>query len=201
MKNKETPLMRQYNQIKNKYPDTLLLFRMGDFFETFDDDAVTTARVCGIVLTKRNNGAGCETPLAGFPHHQLDSYLPKLVKAGFRVAVCEQLEDPKLARGIVRRGVVEVVTPGVAFYDKLLDTKTNNYVASVYLINHKAHRKLTGVAIADISTGEFQVCEISITELKDLLNTLSPAEIVISKSQKDELLGEFDKLPTKPLVT
>ena len=193
--------MRQYNQIKQKYPESLVLFRMGDFFETFDDDAVITSKVCGIVLTKRNNGAGSETPLAGFPHHQLDSYLPKLVKAGYRVAVCEQLEDPKLARGIVRRGVVEVVTPGVAFYDKLLDTKTNNYVAGIYLISDKAHRKLTGIAIADISTGEFQTCEIPITEMKDLLTTLSPAEIVISKSQKDELLPEIEKLQIKPLIT
>lgn len=201
MKEKETPLMKQYNQIKSKYPDSLLLFRMGDFFETFDDDAVTTSKICGIVLTKRNNGAGGETPLAGFPHHQLDSYLPKLVKAGYRVAVCEQLEDPKLARGIVKRGVVEVVTPGVAFYDKLLDTKTNNYVAGVYLKKDKALRRLTGVAIADISTGEFQVCELPITELKDLLTTLSPSEIIISKSQKDEIIPEIEKIPHKPLVT
>ncbi|MBX3044219.1 MAG: DNA mismatch repair protein MutS [Candidatus Kapabacteria bacterium] len=193
--------MRQYNQIKQKYPESLLLFRMGDFFETFDDDAVITAKVCGIILTKRNNGAGSETPLAGFPHHQLDSYLPKLVKAGYRVAVCEQLEDPKLARGIVKRGVVEVVTPGVAFYDKLLETKNNNYVAGIYLKNDKAVRKLAGVSVADISTGEFQACELPLPELKDLLTTLAPAEIIISKSQKDELAAELDKIQNKPLIT
>ncbi|MDT3738407.1 MAG: DNA mismatch repair protein MutS [Candidatus Kapabacteria bacterium] len=201
MKDKQTPLMKQYNQIKQKYPETVMLFRMGDFFETFEDDAVITAKVCGIVLTKRNNGAGGETPLAGFPHHQLDNYLPKLVKAGYRVAVCEQLEDPKLAKGIVRRGVIEVVTPGVAFYDKLLETKTNNYLAGIYINHDKAVRKLTGLAIADISTGEFQVCEIPFTELKDILTTLSPSEIIISKSQKDELVPEIEKLPFKPLIT
>ena len=128
MKEKETPLMRQYSQMKNKYPDTILLFRLGDFFETFNEDAVITSKVCGITLTKRHNGSAGECPLAGFPHHQLDAYLPKLVRAGYRVAVCEQLEDPKQARGIVRRGVIEVVTPGVAMYDKLLELRVCNRI-------------------------------------------------------------------------
>ena len=129
----ETPLMRQYRKIKEKYPDTILLFRMGDFFETFEDDAVTTSKVLGITLTKRSNGAASEVPLAGFPHHALDNYLPKLVKAGYRVAVCEQLEDPKYAKGIVKRDVIEVVTPGATFSEKLLDHKSNNFLAAVYI--------------------------------------------------------------------
>jgi DNA mismatch repair protein MutS len=145
MKEKTTPLMRQYNQIKAKYPETVLLYRLGDFFETFGDDAKIAAKVCGLTLTKRNNGSGGEMPLAGFPHHQLDSYLPKLVKSGYRVAVCEQLEDPKAAKGIVKRGVVEVVTPGVALYDKMLDTKTNNYVAAVFLNKEKSGSLKSGI--------------------------------------------------------
>ena len=129
-----TPLMKQYYEMKAKYPNTILLFRMGDFFETFDDDAAITAKICGITLTKRNNGAAGAQPLAGFPHHQLDSYLPKLVKAGCRVAVCEQIEDPKKKTGlIVKRDVIEVVTPGVSLYDKLLDSHRNNYIVSLYL--------------------------------------------------------------------
>src|SRR5512140_956361 len=128
-----TPLMKQYAQVKAKYPDTILLFRMGDFFETFEDDAKVTAKVLGITLTRRGNGAAGEIPLAGFPHHALETYLPKLLKAGLRVAVCEQLEDPKLAKGIVKRDVIEVVTPGVAFSDKILEQKQNNYLACVAL--------------------------------------------------------------------
>ncbi len=201
MAEKQTPLMRQYTQIKQKYQESVLLFRMGDFFETFENDAVITSKVCGIVLTKRNNGAGADVPLAGFPHHQLDTYLPKLVKAGYRVAVCEQLEDPKFARGIVKRGVVELVTPGVAFYDKLLDTNSNNYLAAIFLNGDKSHNNLLGLSIADISTGEFQVAEIRINQLKDILSTLVPAEIIISKSQKNILSVEFEKLNLKPLIT
>lgn len=187
MVEKQTPLMRQYHQIKKKYPDTILLFRLGDFFETFEGDAATTAKICGITLTKRNNGGeGGDTPLAGFPHHQLDNYLPKLVRAGYRVAVCEQLEDPKQARGIVRRDVVEVVTPGVAFNEKLLDTKRNNYLAAVAL-EHTRNGVMAGVACADISTGEFFAAEVKDSELADLLETIQPAEILVSKKQHEEL--------------
>jgi DNA mismatch repair protein MutS len=132
----DTPLMRQYRQIKQQYPDTIVLFRLGDFYETFEEDAAITARVCGIALTRRNNGAAGDVPMAGFPYHQLDTYLPRLVRAGYRVAVCEQLEDPKFARGIVRRGVVEVVTPGVALSEKLLEPKHSRYVAAVALPLH-----------------------------------------------------------------
>lgn len=194
MSKKETPLMRQYNQIKNKYPDTILFYRLGDFFETFGDDAVTTAKVCGITLTKRNNGAAGEMPLAGFPHHQIDSYLPKMVRAGYRVAVCDQLEDPKQARGIVKRGVTEVVTPGVALYDKLLDNKTNNYVASVYIHTEKSGFKIAGVAACDVSTGEFFTSQINVNNIVETLENLAPAEVIINKRQKEEVADLLEKL-------
>ena len=156
MSDNQTPMIRQYLQIKQKNPDAILLFRMGDFFETFLEDAEITAKVCGITLTKRNSGS--DNPnLAGFPHHQLDVYLPKLVRAGYKVAVCEQLEDPKLARGIVKRGVVEVVTPGVALYDKLLEAKNNNYLACLSFKTKKSGEILFGLACVDISTGEFVI--------------------------------------------
>src|ERR1043165_2279640 len=127
----QTPLMKQYSSVKARYPDTILFFRMGDFFETFGEDAVTTSRVTGITLTKRNNGAAGDIELAGFPHHQLDNYLPKMIRAGYRVAVCEQLEDPKQAKGIVKRDVVEVVTPGVQLSEKMLETGRNTYVGAM----------------------------------------------------------------------
>ena len=200
MKEKTTPLMKQYGQIKNKFPDTVLLFRLGDFFETFNEDAVTTAKVCGITLTKRNNGAAGDCPLAGFPHHQLDAYLPKLVKAGYRVAVCDQLEDPKASRGIVRRGVTEVVTPGVALYDKLLETKRNNYVAAISLKSEKGTTK-AGLSFLDISTAEYFTCELNIEKINETLETLTPSEIVINKNQKNELTELFAKLSFKPLIT
>src|SRR3954470_5913161 len=129
---KETPLMKQYNSIKAKYPDAILLFRVGDFYETFGEDAKKAANVLGIVLTKRANGSATYIELAGFPHHSLDSYLPKLVRAGFRVAICDQLEDAKLTKQIVKRGVTELVTPGVSYNDKILDHKKNNFLAAVY---------------------------------------------------------------------
>ncbi len=192
--------MRQYNQIKAKHPDTILLFRLGDFFETFGEDAVTTAKVCGITLTKRNNGAGGDMPLAGFPHHQLDGYLPKIVRAGFRVAVCEQLEDPKMARGIVKRDVVEVVTPGVALYDKLLDSRKNTYVASL-VVHAEKNGSRAAVAFADASTAEFQCCELAMTEIVSFLESIAPAELVLMKSQVQELGPLLDRLPLKPSLT
>src|SRR5690606_1918017 len=149
---KETPLMRQYAQIKAKYPGALLLFRVGDFYETFGEDAVTAAEILGIVLTKRGNGSATETELAGFPHHSLDTYLPKLVRAGQRVAICDQLEDPKMTKTIVKRGVTELVTPGVAYSDKVLESKRNNFLCAL------THEKgIFGLAFLDISTGEFFV--------------------------------------------
>ena len=157
-------------------PDTILLFRLGDFFETFGDDAVTTARVCGITLTKRNNGAAGDIPLAGFPHHQLDTYLPKIVRAGHRVAVCEQLEDPKLAKGIVKRDVVEVVTPGVALYDKLLDARRNTFVAALTIREGTLGNEIAGIAYADASTAEFATCECSVDAVASTLESIAPAE-------------------------
>jgi DNA mismatch repair protein MutS len=190
----KTPLMRQYHQIKAKYPDTVLLFRLGDFYETFEEDAAITARVCGITLTKRGNGSESETPLAGFPYHQLDNYLPKLVRAGFRVAVCEQLEDPKLARGIVRRDVVEVVTPGVALSDKLLEAGRNNYLAAVVI-----ERDAAGIAFCDISTGEFSAAEASLDELAEVIESIAPSEIIVSRAQKD--LFAAMRISSDPRIT
>lgn len=197
---KDTPLTRQYNQIKQKYPDTVLLFRLGDFFETFNEDAKITAKVCGITLTKRNNGAAGDMPLAGFPQHQLDNYLPKLVRAGYRVAVCEQLEDPKKAKGLVKRDVVEVVTPGVALYDKILNHKLNNYICSIYL-KQKGIINNVGLSYADISTGEFALAEFPLSQLVDVLESIHPTEIILSKSQKNEFSNYLDSLSYKISVT
>mgnify|MGYP001064109396 CR=1 FL=1 len=200
MAEKETPLTRQYNQIKAKYPDSILLFRLGDFFETFNEDAIITSKVCGLTLTKRNNGAAGEVPLAGFPWHQLDNYLPKLVRAGYRVAVCDQLEDPKMAKGIVRRGVTEVVTPGIAIGDKLLDTKENNYIVSL-IHSTKKNKSIFGFAFSDVSTGEFAVSEVDNKKILDVLDNLSPKEILISKEQKDIILPLIEQLKTKPAIS
>lgn len=194
-KKNETPLMRQYYQIKSKYPETILLFRMGDFFETFDDDAAITAKICGITLTKRNSGKADASPLAGFPHHQLDTYLTKLVKAGCRVAVCEQIEDPKKAKGIVKRDVVEVVTPGVSLYDKLLDSKKNNYIAAIYLHQARTQSKYAGLAICDVSTGEFVTGEINLDKINEVLDSYLPTEIVYSKAQREEIEKLFADRP------
>ncbi|WP_333596575.1 DNA mismatch repair protein MutS [Chryseobacterium flavum] len=173
---KETPLMTQYNTIKAKYPDALLLFRVGDFYETFGQDAVKTSQILGIVLTKRNNGEG-STELAGFPHHSIDSYLPKLVRAGMRVAICDQLEDPKMVKGIVKRGVTELVTPGVTFNDQVLNSKKNNFLLSL----HKEKEKY-GIALVDISTGEFLVSEGTLDKLVHIVNTFDPSEIIFQRS-------------------
>ncbi len=183
---KQTPLMRQYWKIKDRHPGAILLFRMGDFYETFEDDAVTVADVLGITLTKRGNGAAEEIPLAGFPHGALDQHLPKLVQAGHRVAVCEQLEDPKTARKIVKRGVVEVVTPGVAFRDPLLDAKHSTYLAAVAW-GEGRDRDTVGVAFADASTGEFYLTESPVARLGSLLQTIAPAEVVVDKRHTDRL--------------
>jgi DNA mismatch repair protein MutS len=197
-----TPLMRQYAHVKAKYPDTILLFRMGDFFETFDEDARITARVLGITLTRRGNGAAGETPLAGFPHHALDAYLPKLLKAGHRVAICEQLEDPKFARGIVKRDVIEVVTPGVAFSDKVLEQKQNNYLAAVALPHALASsEEHIGFSFIDVSTAEFRTAEFPLRHLREQIATLGPAELLMQKRDAtalQELLRDsFRGLVTK----
>src|SRR5262245_41419736 len=163
-----TPLMKQYASMKAKYPDTILLFRLGDFYETFEEDAKITSKVLGITLTKRGNGAATEIPLAGFPHHALESYMPKLLRAGYRVAVCEQLEDPKFAKWIVKRDVIEVVTPGVAFSDKVLNQKQNNYLLAVVLPSPIAASNDTiGIAFIDVTTAEFSVSEFPLKQLPE----------------------------------
>ena len=182
----ETPMMKQYNAFKAKYPDAILLFRVGDFYETFAEDARRTAAVLGIVLTKRSNGKASEVELAGFPHHALDTYLPKLVRAGHRVAVCDQLEDPKLAKGIVKRGVTEIVTPGVVLGDNILNTKSNNFLASVYF-----EKDNYGVAFVDISTGEFFIAEGNAAYIEKMVNTMSPSEIVYPRSKHKEFIQQF----------
>src|SRR5690606_15863181 len=185
MAGKETPLMKQYNTIKKKYPDALLLFRVGDFYETFGKDAVRAAKILNITLTSRNNG-GDQTELAGFPHHSLNTYLPKLVKAGCRVAICDQLEDPKQTKKIVKRGVTELVTPGVTLNDDILSSKNNNFLAAIHF-----SKTTIGVAFLDISTGEFLVSEGSKDYIDKLLQNFSPSEILIQKQKKKEFALHF----------
>ena len=181
--NAATPLMRQYYKIKERHPDAVLLFRLGDFYETFEDDARTVSQILGITLTKRSNGKASDVPLAGFPHHALDNYLPKLVRAGLRVAVCEQLEDPKMARKIVKRDVVEVVTPGVTFRDQLLDPKRSTYLAAIHRGKKGAEAGLVGFSFIDISTGEFYLTQVPERRLDELLNTIAPAEVLVDKRE------------------
>ena len=166
----ETPLMKQYYSFKAKYPDAMLLFRVGDFYETYGEDAVKSSKILGIVLTKRSNGASADVELAGFPHHALDTYLPKLVRAGLKVAVCEQLEDPKLAKKLVKRGVVELVTPGVTYNDNVLEQKENNFLASVHL-----EKEVSGVSFLDVSTGEFFLTQGTNDYIDKLLQSFNPS--------------------------
>lgn len=182
---KVTPLMQQYNTIKIKYPDALLLFRVGDFYETFGEDAVKASKILGIILTHRNNG-GERTELAGFPHHSVNTYLPKLVKAGQRVAICDQLEDPKMTKTIVKRGVTELVTPGVAMNDDILHAKTNNFLCAVHF-----GRKLIGISFVDISTGEFLTSEGTDEQIDKLLQNFAPNEVLVSKAHKKDFLETF----------
>ena len=182
----ETPLMKQYNSIKVKYPDALLLFRVGDFYETFGEDAVKAARILGIVLTKRKNGAAAFIELAGFPHHSLDTYLPKLVRAGNRVAICDQLEDPKLTKTIVKRGVTELVTPGVSYNEKTLDTQSNTFLAAV-----TCKENTWGVAFLDISTGEFLTAQGSQEYIDKLLQSFRPSEVLYQKNTDKQFKEAF----------
>jgi DNA mismatch repair protein MutS len=182
----ETPLMKQYNAIKAKYPGALLLFRVGDFYETFSDDAVKAAKILGITLTKRGNGTASETALAGFPHHSLDTYLPRLVRSGLRVAICDQLEDPKSVKGIVKRGVTELVTPGVSFNDHVLDVSKNNYLASVHF-----QKDILGISFLDISTGEFLTAQGDRHYIDKLLQSFSPSEVLFCKNKKDDFIEYF----------
>ncbi len=183
---KETPLMKQYNEIKNKYPDACLLFRVGDFYETFGEDAIRAAGILGITLTKRGAGSETETALAGFPHHSINTYLPKLVKAGLRVAICDQLEDPKMTKTIVKRGVTELVTPGVSMNDEVLQSKSNNFLASVHF-----GKKTVGVSFLDVSTGEFLVSQGNEEYIDKLLQNFRPSEILIPKQFKNQFHSVF----------
>lgn len=182
----ETPLMKQYFEIKSKHPDAILLFRCGDFYETFSKDAIRASEVLGITLTRRANGAAKSVELAGFPHHALDTYLPKLVRAGMRVAICDQLEDPKLTKKLVKRGVTELVTPGVSYSDTTLNHKENNFLASVYF-----DKKNVGVAFLDISTGEFLVAEGNVEYVDKLLNSFSPKEVLYDRNKKRDFEDSF----------
>ena len=184
---KVTPLMKQYNAIKNKYPDAMLLFRVGDFYETFGDDAKKAAQVLGITLTKRGAGSDSETALAGFPHHSLNTYLPKLVKAGMRVAICDQLEDPKMTKKIVKRGVTELVTPGVSLNDEVLQTKKNNFLAAVHF-----DKKQLGISFLDVSTGEYLVAQGNAEYIDKLLQNFGPSEVLVQKQHKQQFLELFE---------
>ena len=183
---KETPLMKQYNEIKRKYPDACLLFRVGDFYETFGEDAIRASKILGITLTKRGAGSDTETALAGFPHHSINTYLPKLVKAGLRVAICDQLEDPKMTKTIVKRGVTELVTPGVSMNDEVLQSKTNNFLASVYFTN-----KNIGISFLDVSTGEFLTAQGNAEYIDKLLQNFNPSEVLVPKNNKNTFRETF----------
>lgn len=178
-KAKETPLMKQYNAIKAKHPGAILLFRVGDFYETFGEDAVKASKILDIVLTKRANGSASHIELAGFPHHSLDTYLPKLIRAGNRVAICDQLEDPKEVKGIVKRGVTELVTPGLAYNDNVLDKRRNNFLASIQFGKDRL-----GIAFLDLSTGEFMCAEGHQSYIEKLLQSFNPSEVIYSKAAK-----------------
>jgi len=182
----ETPLMKQYNSIKTKYPDALLLFRVGDFYETFGEDAIKASGILGIVLTKRRNGAASFVELAGFPHHSLDTYLPKLVRAGNRVAICDQLEDPKLTKKIVKRGVTELVTPGVSLNDNVLEQKENNFLAAVHLSSG-----ISGISLLDISTGEFYLAEGNIEYIDKILQSFLPSEVIVQRQHRARFIENF----------
>ena len=189
---KETPLMKQYNAIKARHPGALLLFRVGDFYETFGEDAVKASKVLEIVLTKRANGAASHVELAGFPHHALDTYLPKLVRAGNRVAICDQLEDPRAAKGIVKRGVTELVTPGLSLNDNVLEKNQNNYLASIY-----CNKAVYGIAFLDLSTGEFLTSRGNGKYIDNLLQSFKPTEVIFSKTDRQEFNTRFqDKFNT-----
>ncbi|HRA72202.1 MAG TPA: DNA mismatch repair protein MutS, partial [Flavobacterium sp.] len=183
---KETPLMKQYNEIKRKYPDACLLFRVGDFYETFGEDAIRASKILGITLTKRGAGSETETALAGFPHHSINTYLPKLVKAGLRVAICDQLEDPKMTKTIVKRGVTELVTPGVSMNDEVLQSKTNNFLAAIYFAN-----KSIGISFLDVSTGEFLTAQGNAEYVDKLLQNFNPSEVLVPKNNKNDFRETF----------
>ena len=182
----KTPMMKQFVEMKSKHPDAILLFRVGDFYETYLQDAVTASEILGITLTRRSNGAAASTEMAGFPHHALDTYLPKLVRAGKRVAICDQLEDPKLTKKLVKRGITELVTPGVVVGGTMLDRKENNWLAAVHF-----GKKTLGVAFLDISTGEFLTAEGNEEYVDKLLVNFSPKEVLIERSNRQRFAATF----------
>ena len=177
-----TPVMRQYYSVKDEYPDALVLFRMGDFYETFEDDAKTASRVLNITLTKRANGKASSVPLAGFPYHSLDSHLHKFMKAGLKVAICEQVEDPKQAKGIVKREVVEIVTPGTSIATKFLEEKNNNYLIAVNF-----DKSMAGISVIDVSTGEFFIQEFPVSIMKERILSYTPTEVICPEKLEKEL--------------
>ena len=184
----ETPLMKQYAEMKAKHPDAVLLFRVGDFYETFSEDAIEASEILGITLTRRANGSAQFVELAGFPHHALDSYLPKLVRAGKRVAICEQLEVPKLTKKLVKRGIIELITPGVAMGDNVLARKENNFLAAVHF-----EKNLCGLALLDISTGEFLTTEGTVDYIDKMLSNMAPKELLVQRDYKKRALAEFSQ--------
>jgi len=183
-----TPLMKQYLAIKAKHRDKILLYRMGDFYETFYDDAKNISRILGIALTKRSHGKTADVPLAGFPYHALEFYLPKLIEAGYKVAICEQVEDPKLAKTVVKREVIEVVTPGTTLSDKILEKKSNNFLAAIYVGNEKS-----GISYCDISTGEFYLSEVTQEQMLDYFQQITPKELIIQAKNFEQLAALFNK--------
>ena len=190
-----TPLMRQYYAIKERHPQAILLFRMGDFYETFEDDAKTVSRILGITLTTRNNGSSDDVPMAGFPHHAVDTHLPKLIRAGLRVAICEQIEDASTSSGkVVERDVVEVVTPGVSFHDELLNPKRSNYLAAIHFGTGRDSDWI-GFAFIDATTGEFAVTEAPLGTLESLIQTVAPSEVIIDKRRRDRLDSALRQQP------
>ncbi len=196
-KSKETPLMRQYNKMKADHPGSILLFRVGDFYETFGEDAITTSKILNIILTKRANGGAAKVDLAGFPHHALDTYIPKLLKAGQRVAIGNQLEDPKFAKGIVKRGVTEIITPGLTYHDSVLDKKSNNFLASIHM---DLKKNIIGISFIDITSGEFLTSQGNVDYVKKLLQSFDPKEVIFSKKDKKNVLSTFNlEIPTYTL--
>ena len=187
-KGEDTPMLKQYFAIKAQHPEAVLLYRVGDFYETYSDDAVLTSKVLGLVLTRRSNGEKGDTPMAGFPHHAIESYLHKLIRAGYKVAICDQLEDPKLATSkLVKRGITEILTPGVAFSDGMLDQKEHNYLAGLTFDNNAC-----GAAFLDVSTGTFQVAQGSLEYISTLVATFAPKELIV---QRDCLKGVRERFP------
>ena len=182
----DTPLIKQFFEVKAQHPEALLLYRVGDFYETYSDDAVTASRVLGLVQTKKSNGDKGPIPMAGFPHHAIENYLTKLVRAGFKVAICDQLEDPKFAKKLVKRGVTEIVTPGISFGENMLEIKENNYLCGLAF-----ERDQCGAAFLDVSTGQFQVAQGSLDYIGTLMGSLSPKELVVPRSCEKGVKDRF----------